>query len=142
MIYKQFYLNVIIRFIIILTTCLWLTYEINNPKKVYTIICISAFLAIQAYSFVHYFNKTNRELARFFLSLGQSIQIPPRKHPVLSAPFNKIRLINYNKNAYYCQAKSGRMQSILYLSFINPAATIATGDTNHGFSQWDHELDS
>ena len=118
MIYKRFYINVIIRFIIVLFTCLWLTYEINNPKKVYTIICISAFLAIQAYSFIYYFNKTNRELARFFLSLKDKDSSYSFTQKKGSRSFNELADVLNETSELISNARIEKEKQFLYLQYV------------------------
>ncbi len=69
MVYRNFYINVIIRIAFIFFTSLWLAYEIANPPFVYTILFLGSILLIQTYGLIWYVNKTNRELSRFFTSL-------------------------------------------------------------------------
>ena len=69
MIYKRFYFNIIIRVILIFLTCIWLSFSIQQPEKIYTLITITSVSLIQIISLINYINKTNRELARFFAAL-------------------------------------------------------------------------
>jgi nitrogen fixation/metabolism regulation signal transduction histidine kinase len=69
MIYRNFYLNAIIRVILIFLTSLWLAYEIATPPFVYTILFLGSILLLQTYGLIWYVNKTNRELTKFFVSL-------------------------------------------------------------------------
>jgi two-component system nitrogen regulation sensor histidine kinase NtrY len=69
MVYRNFYIHVIIRVSFIFFTSLWLAYEIANPPFVYTILFLGSILLIQTYGLIWYVNRTNRELSRFFTSL-------------------------------------------------------------------------
>ena len=69
MVYRNFYLNIIIRVALIFLNSLWLAYEIANPPFVYTILFLGSLLLIQTYALIWYVNKTNRELSKFFISL-------------------------------------------------------------------------
>ncbi len=69
MVYRNFYLNVIVRVTFIFFTSLWLAYEITNPPFVYTLLFLGSILLIQTFALIWYVNRTNRELSRFFTSL-------------------------------------------------------------------------
>ncbi len=78
MIYKRFYFNIIVRIILILLNCLWLSFSFRELDKIYTIITLSSLLVIQVISLINYINKTNFELSRFFAALkdeGSSTQL-------------------------------------------------------------------
>lgn len=69
MVYKNFYLNVIVRVTLIFFTSLWLAFEITQPPFVYTLIFLGSILLLQTYGLIWYVNRTNRELSGFFTSL-------------------------------------------------------------------------
>jgi two-component system nitrogen regulation sensor histidine kinase NtrY len=69
MIFKRFYLQAILRVLLILANCLWFAIEMDNPPNIYTLIVLGSVLIIQVLLLIRYVNKTNRELSRFFVSL-------------------------------------------------------------------------
>ncbi len=69
MAFKQFYVQTMVRIALILATCLWLGLELPNPPNVYTLVLLASLLVIQSALLIRYVNKTNRELARYFISL-------------------------------------------------------------------------
>ncbi len=58
-----------VRIFLILATCVWLGLELPSPPNVYTLVLLASLLLIQTALLIRYVNKTNRELARFFISL-------------------------------------------------------------------------
>ncbi len=69
MVFRRFYLQVIIRVLLILVNCLWLAIEMDAPPNIYTLIVLGSVLIIQVLLLIRYVNRTNRELSRFFVSL-------------------------------------------------------------------------
>ncbi|MCK4466623.1 MAG: hypothetical protein KAU83_13000, partial [Bacteroidales bacterium] len=95
MVYKNFYFNIITRIGLIFLTSLWLAFEISTPPNFYTILSLGSILILQVYALIHYVNKTNRELARFFISLrdrDSSFTIAPEEK---TGSFHELaRLLN------------------------------------------------
>jgi two-component system nitrogen regulation sensor histidine kinase NtrY len=69
MVFKKFYIQVIIRIVLITATSAWFAFEINDPPRFYTSLFLGLLLIVQVWGLIHYVNKTNRELSRFFASL-------------------------------------------------------------------------
>lgn len=69
MAYKGFYINIIIRIILLFLGTFWLSLSIQNPHKIYTLITATAVTLLQIILLINYINKINRDLARFFSSL-------------------------------------------------------------------------
>ena len=69
MVFKRFHIQTIIRVFLILLTCTWLGLELFNPPNAYTLFLLGSLLLIQTALLIRYVNKTNRELARYFVSL-------------------------------------------------------------------------
>lgn len=75
MVYKSYYLNIIVRFILLFLLCFWFSFELNKvineglAGKIYTLVVSGSVLILQAIWFLFYLNKTNREINRFFSSL-------------------------------------------------------------------------
>ncbi len=65
MVYRNFNLSIITRLILIISTSVWFTLEIDSPQKVYTKFFILTLIIIQSVFFVKYFNKINKEIIRF-----------------------------------------------------------------------------
>ena len=69
MIYKKFYINLIIRILLIVLTSIILAFIWQMKEKPYTLIVILSLIIIQTYSLIRYINKTNIELGKFFNAL-------------------------------------------------------------------------
>ncbi|MFC2097700.1 PAS domain-containing sensor histidine kinase [Bacteroidota bacterium] len=137
MVYKNYYINIIVRFILLFLFCLWFSYElniiINNglSGKVYTLIVSGSLLIFQALWFLHYLNKTNREINRFFSSLkgkDYSLKIPSKSGKgslnelsvVLNETMEVIRNINVeNKKQFQFLQIIVEHVSIGLISFSN-----------------------
>ncbi|MBU1014698.1 MAG: HAMP domain-containing histidine kinase [Bacteroidetes bacterium] len=69
MVYKNFYFQLIGRIILISLNIFWVSIAIQDLNRVYTFIVAFSLVIIQIVAFVHYFNKTNRNLTNYFSSL-------------------------------------------------------------------------
>ena len=69
MVFRRFHIQTIIRVFLILATSTWLGLELFNPPNAYTIVLLASLLLIQTALLIRYVNSTNRELARYFVSL-------------------------------------------------------------------------
>lgn len=84
MVYKNFYFQLIGRIILISLNIFWVNLAIQHLNQVYTLVVVISLLIIQIIAFVHYFNKTNRNLTNYFSSLlskdfSQSLSKQPIK---------------------------------------------------------------
>jgi nitrogen fixation/metabolism regulation signal transduction histidine kinase len=84
MIYKNFYYQLFSRIIFISLNAFWISISLQNLEQIYTLIVAISLFIIQILAFIHYFNKTNRNLANYFSSLlskdfSQSLKIQPLK---------------------------------------------------------------
>lgn len=69
MVYKNFYFQLIGRIILISLNTFWVSVAIQDLNRVYTLIVAFSLVIIQIVAFIHYFNKTNRNLTNYFSSL-------------------------------------------------------------------------
>ena len=69
MVYKAFRVNCIIRILFMASTFLLFFYLIFQTKLYATLFIIGAFIFYQIYALIHYVDKTNRYLTRFFQSI-------------------------------------------------------------------------
>ena len=69
MVFKRFHIQTIVRVFLILANSTWLGLELFNPPNAYTIVLLGSLLLIQSALLIRYVNRTNRELARYFVSL-------------------------------------------------------------------------
>ena len=70
MVFKRFYMVVLIRVILLMITCLILAWSAVNYHDLLISLNIIAFIILQAILLIRYVNRTNRELAQFFLSIS------------------------------------------------------------------------
>ena len=72
MIYKSYYINLIIRIILLVLTCLALAFIWQLKDRPYTVLVISSLIILQTYLLIRYNNQTNIELGKFFNALKDS----------------------------------------------------------------------
>ncbi len=72
MAFKRFRLNCIIRIILLGLTCLGFFFILFKTELYAALLIIGLTIIYQIYSLIHYVEKTNRELARFFSSIRYS----------------------------------------------------------------------
>ncbi|KPK86685.1 MAG: hypothetical protein AMS27_04410 [Bacteroides sp. SM23_62_1] len=80
MVFKRFYVQIVIRITLILAFCLWFGFEFHDPPNFYTIIFLGLLIIIQVLLLIRYVNRTNRELSKFFISLkdkDSSLRLSP-----------------------------------------------------------------
>lgn len=69
MVYKRLYIQVIIRVVLLLATCIVLSRIIFSSGYVHASIVVSGILLFETLEVIRYLNRTNRQLAQFFSSL-------------------------------------------------------------------------
>ena len=69
MVYKRLYIQVIIRVVLLLATCIVLSRIIFSPGYIHASIVVSGILIYETLEVIWYLNRTNRQLAQFFSSL-------------------------------------------------------------------------
>ncbi len=96
MVYKRFYINIIIRVILILGTCFLISFSFPT-KKAFLIINHTVLLIIQVFLLIRYLNKTNYELADFFESVVNKdynfLQFPGKKGKSYSKLYDSLFVI-------------------------------------------------
>jgi len=83
MVYKRLYIQLIIRVLLLLATCIALSRIIFSPQYFHTAIVLSVVLLIETIELTIYLNRTNRQLAKFFASIldqGSSLTLNENKH--------------------------------------------------------------
>lgn len=118
MAFKSFHSQIIIRILLILGNCIWLSLEMFRPPNVYTFIVLTSTLIIQVYLLIRYVNKTNRELSRIFAALwdqDSSFSLAPSDP---SGSFSEIaRIINETRKQIQ-EARIDKEKQYRYLQFI------------------------
>lgn len=69
MVYKRFYITIIIRILLLVLSSILLIVFLYETQYIYTVILFVGILGWQTYSMINYLNKTNRHLARFLIYL-------------------------------------------------------------------------
>jgi len=118
MIFKKFYIQVIIRIILITATSTWFAFEINNPPRFYTSLFLGTLIILQTWALIHYVNKTNRELSRFFTSLrdrDSSFSLEPDDE---SGSFSELADILNETAKIIRDARIDEEKQFRYLQFI------------------------
>ena len=70
MVYKRLFIQVIIRVVLLLSTCIVLARIMFSPAYIHSSIVVSGILIVETLEIVWYLNRTNRQLAQFFSSLS------------------------------------------------------------------------
>jgi len=118
MVFKRFHIQVIIRTLLILANCIWLSLEIPEPPNVYTLIFLAFLLIIQVYMLIRYVNRTNRELSRIFTSLwdqDSSFSLAPTDP---AGSFGEIASIINETRQQIQDARIDKEKQYRYLQFI------------------------
>ena len=118
MVFRQFYLQVIIRVLLILANCLWLTIEMNDPPNIYTLTVLGSVLIIQVLLLIQYVNRTNRELSRFFISLqdqDSSFSLAPGDS---TGSFRELAQVINETRQLIQDARIDKEKQYRYLQFI------------------------
>ena len=118
MVFKKFHIQIIIRTLLILGNCIWLSLEMFRPPYVYTIIFLSSMLLIQTSLLIRYVNRTNRELTRIFSSLWDqdtSFSLSPTDP---AGSFNEIAKVINETRQQIQKARIEKEKQYRYLQFI------------------------
>jgi nitrogen fixation/metabolism regulation signal transduction histidine kinase len=118
MVFKKFQIQVMVRILLILANCIWISIEIPLPPNLYTLIFLASLLIIQVYLLIRYVNKSNRELSRIFSALwdqDSSFSLAPSDP---SGSFSEIaRVINESRQQIQ-EARIDKEKQYRYLQFI------------------------
>jgi len=71
MAYNSYYLNIVVRLLLILLTMTGLAYLFANSERFFTLLFLALLAILQTILLFVYLNRTNRNLARFLLLLTQ-----------------------------------------------------------------------
>lgn len=77
MVYRKFYVIVIVRILFILATCIWFSEAIRAPYNLYTLLVVSILLIFQAINLIQAINSMNKRVSTFFdgiQEIGSSIR--------------------------------------------------------------------
>lgn len=69
MILQRYYINIIVRIILLSITSLLFTWSWTNIRHLFTFFILGSIFTVQVILLIIYLNKVNRDLTRFFLSL-------------------------------------------------------------------------
>ncbi len=118
MVFKKFYIQVVIRVILITGTSTWFAFEINDPPRLYTSLFLGIVIILQVWGLIYYVNKTNRVLSRFFTSLRDkesSFTIEPEDD---SGSFSELAGILNETGKIIREARIEQEKQFRYLQFI------------------------
>ena len=117
MVYKKFYVFVILRVFFIVVTSIALSFVIMKTSYIYTVIGLVVIIILQTVGLINYLNKTNRYLSGFLYFLKESnasiSMEEDEKSPVsdLHGYFNEIKSIIRN-------VRIEKENQYLYLQYI------------------------
>lgn len=91
MVYRKFRFNCIIRVILLGLSCLGFFFILFKTELYAALLIIGLFIIYQIYSLIHYVEKTNRDLTRFFTSIRYSDFSQTFKDDGLGTSFEALR---------------------------------------------------
>ena len=91
MVYKKFRFNCIIRVILLGLSCLGFFFVLFKTELYAALLIIGLLIIYQIYSLIHYVEKTNRDLTRFFTSIRYSEFSQTFKDDGLGTSFEALR---------------------------------------------------
>lgn len=118
MVYKKFYIYIVIRVFFIVISSILLAYLLIKTNFIYTVVGLIVLILLQTISLIKYLNKTNHYLSGFLYSLKEnnamvSLSEKPDDSPIsdLHEYFNEIRNIIQN-------VRIEKENQYLYLQYI------------------------
>jgi len=118
MIYRKFYVIVIVRILFILATSIWFSEALRTPSNLYSLIVVSVLLIFQTISLIKAINSMNKSISRFFDGI-QEIGSSVRPHfKVKDASFTDLSK-SIGKVAHLIQETRMRAEKQLqYFEFV------------------------
>ncbi len=124
MLSRKFYIQVIIRILIILTTCIGFVPFLKSDERLFTVISLIILVIIQIYVLLKYINRFNTEVADFFSALktnDASFAFHDKIFPYIS---EKVRNdISYIRNQLFSITELKEIQQSYFKSVIENAQT-------------------
>jgi two-component system nitrogen regulation sensor histidine kinase NtrY len=133
--FKQFRFNIVLRVLLLTTTCLALFITLNSTFT-FTPILVAGLIIYQVWSLIRYVDRTNRELAGFLESIRYSeftrtFQISDRgsSFDELNAAFNDVM-------RDFQQVRSEREEHFHYLQSIVQSISMLVSWPTSGMALW------
>lgn len=124
MLSKKFYINILIRIILILGNCLSVIPFLQKEEKLFTILSLVILLILQIVLLLRYTNKFNREIADFFTALKSndaSFAFNDKSFPYINQEFREN--INYIRRQLGNITELKEIQQSYYKTVIESAQT-------------------
>lgn len=132
MISKKFYINVVLRIVLILINCFSIVPFFAQEEKLFTIISLFILLLIQVVMLINYINKFNKDIAYFFSALktnDASFAFHDKAFPHITESLRKD--IEHVKNQIFNITQSKEIQESYLKTLIESAQTgIITFNSN------------
>ncbi|MFH0843018.1 MAG: HAMP domain-containing sensor histidine kinase [Bacteroidota bacterium] len=142
MIFKSYYINLVIRIILIVFTCLALAFIWQFKDKPYTVIVICSLIVLQSYLLIRYNNKTNTELGKFFNALKDNDNT---LNLLTENSSNSFRELTIALNETFSALKDARLEKekqFQFLKFISNQAGfgLLVSDNNGNTVLYNNEI--
>ncbi len=124
MLSKNFYINILVRIILILVTCISIVPFFRNPEKLFTVLSLIALLIVQIGLLLKYINRFNREIVNFFAALktqDASFAFHDKVFPYINQEFQNN--INYIRDQLFNITELKEIQQSYYKTVIEHAQT-------------------
>ena len=124
MISKKFYINVVVRILLILISCICIIPFLQKEEKLFTILSLIVLLVLQIRFLLNYINRFNREIATFFSALktnDASFAFHDKTFPYINQEFRKN--IEYIRTQLFNITELRQIQQSYFKSVIENAQT-------------------
>ena len=118
MTYNKFYINILLRIILIVLSCILFVYFIERDDNLLTTVFIVFLILVQTSFLIKYVNRTNRELAEFLIHLQQGDTSVVFSKENIEKTFKGLRASFDKINIDVKQIKAEKEQTYHYLKYV------------------------
>ncbi len=118
MVYKKYYIQIIIRIVLILLNCLLFVYILLHVDYLYTITFLGILIVFQAILLIRYINRSNLFLERFLMYIKENNTSIDFSGSLKDSPFKDLSAYFNEINSIIRNAKIEKENQYLFLQYI------------------------
>ena len=118
MVYKKYYIQIIIRTVLILLNCLVFSYTVLNYDYLYTITFLGILIIFQLILFIKYINRSNVFFERFLIYIKEKNTTIDFTESLKNTPFNDLTCYFNEINNIIKNAQIEKENQYLFLQYI------------------------
>lgn len=118
MVYKKYYLQIVIRIILLLINCFLFVYALLNLDYLYTITFLGVLIVFQVILLIRYINRSNVFLERFLIYLKENNTSINFSGSLKDSPFKDLSVYFNEINSIIRNAKIEKENQYLFLQYI------------------------